>query len=694
MIQSVEMLDGALGYTPSDQPYYVIGPAKSGSTTQIEDFGSPDTLYSVHEEGKLPDRIARLFSRGIGPVSALRCAASTPGAILQPVKTPATKSGTPATLLGAIRVAGATAPGNVLYQAKLPGISLIVLNNGMANQVLLASRSGNVVTIRVATDGANATTTTGSQLAAYSLPAEVAAAISLTALGDGSGVIGTLASTPFDKGGLVLTPKAQWVRYKTVASGANTSLAVAVADGTDDLGNASKDVTITLGTDANSQPDPTKNTATLVKAAIDGSLTVAPLLDASLLGDGTGHLGQRTTFAALTFGSTGWIAVSGTPADHYDLAVKINSSGGLDVGEYQLGKDEARTYGSIAKIPSAGTYAIPGTGLTLTFSGTFDAGDLFTCLTTGPTSTGGDISAALAVFSGLTGDGGEIHLVGQITGSIAAMIATWIGTERTAGRDWIVYTETRDYSSPTETNTAYKASLRSDFDSVTEPDGALVIFPGWWSHVIPIKGTQRRPFAWACVEQVWAVGKDNIANHPSSKQDGGGVLQGLFTPKTPTAPRTHDERLSPGLGGSAGRFATVQSGSQLGEWLIGDAGGKRSPGTRAAGTSDWSLLMHARIGSQARRAARRKGQDFFARRGTTKRDGTLIDSVRKTWEGELESGIKEALGAAVVGVRTVIDPTTNFKAGKFFIPTHYLDLEGYVLEVKHRIGQEPVVRTQ
>ena len=82
MISTVSTQDGGLGFQASDAPAYFVGPATSGATDAVQTVGDPSTVYGLYGGGKLPDRTAFHFSiGGGGPVSLLRMAASTAGAI-------------------------------------------------------------------------------------------------------------------------------------------------------------------------------------------------------------------------------------------------------------------------------------------------------------------------------------------------------------------------------------------------------------------------------------------------------------------------------------------------------------------------------------------------------------------------------------------------------------------------------------
>lgn len=101
---------------------------------------------------------------------------------------------------------------------------------------------------------------------------------------------------------------------------------------------------------------------------------------------------------ALTQVGTGLVipTASGTPTDRFALLITIVAGGALGTGTFKFSLDAfdadaaAFTQSQVRTIPGGGTYAIPNTGLTITFpSGTYVAGDKFTldCVPPEPTTT-------------------------------------------------------------------------------------------------------------------------------------------------------------------------------------------------------------------------------------------------------------------------------------------------------------------
>jgi hypothetical protein len=99
---------------------------------------------------------------------------------------------------------------------------------------------------------------------------------------------------------------------------------------------------------------------------------------------------------------TATLAVTGGAYDAYDLVVVIVQGGATLVAAaatFKYSLDGGRTYSAEIALPASGVYAIPNTGLTLTWtytSGTaFVAADMWTSTVTGPASTLSEIQLAI-----------------------------------------------------------------------------------------------------------------------------------------------------------------------------------------------------------------------------------------------------------------------------------------------------------
>lgn len=136
--------------------------------------------------------------------------------------------------------------------------------------------------------------------------------------------------------------------------------------------------------------------------------------------------------------STGTITVAGTYDLELDVVVEITTTGDLGAGRFRYSLDGGETYGTIRTIPAGGTFAIPGTRITLTFvpgAGPviYEEGDTHSFSTTAPHYTTSDLTAAKTAllqqigarrirrvfFSGRNSDTGD-------GASMAAAVATFM----------------------------------------------------------------------------------------------------------------------------------------------------------------------------------------------------------------------------------------------------------------------------
>jgi hypothetical protein len=111
--------------------------------------------------------------------------------------------------------------------------------------------------------------------------------------------------------------------------------------------------------------------------------------------------------------STGDVTVSGTPTLDYDAKVEITKSGRKGRGRFKYTLD-GETYASERVIPQGGTFAVPGTGLTLSFDGT-PANTAVTQVGSGPVVTRTGVTL------------GEYQFVIEITtgGAVGTAVFRW-----------------------------------------------------------------------------------------------------------------------------------------------------------------------------------------------------------------------------------------------------------------------------
>lgn len=120
----------------------------------------------------------------------------------------------------------------------------------------------------------------------------------------------------------------------------------------------------------------------------------------------------------------GTVAVTGEPTNAFGVIVKITGQGGFNTAAFAVSIDDGYSFSDEITVPLTGTYEIAGTGLKLTFTeaegedqkaSSFIVNDTFSCKTTAPVATNGDILTAVEKIKKFTQEFEFIHIVGEST---------------------------------------------------------------------------------------------------------------------------------------------------------------------------------------------------------------------------------------------------------------------------------------
>ncbi|MGI6542968.1 MAG: DUF2586 domain-containing protein [Limnochordia bacterium] len=140
-------------------------------------------------------------------------------------------------------------------------------------------------------------------------------------------------------------------------------------------------------------------------------------------------LGQVGTVARHGEG-TGVMQVSGSPLNAYQVVVEILRTGGLNDAIFRFSLDGGASWSGQVTVPAEGSYAIPGTGLTLTFQHdlenppeSFRKGDTFAFSTTAPSASVESVNAAIDVLFNTNLSYDFIHVVGASDSAMWAALA-------------------------------------------------------------------------------------------------------------------------------------------------------------------------------------------------------------------------------------------------------------------------------
>lgn len=125
----------------------------------------------------------------------------------------------------------------------------------------------------------------------------------------------------------------------------------------------------------------------------------------------------------------GTFKASGSPHNAYDIVVEITETGGQNEGAFRYSLDGGNTYGEEQTIPVDGQFEIPDTGVSLTFTDaveetSFEEGDTYTFVTTGPSMSNADVLAAVERLKQVNIEFEFVHIVGTTTNALWASLLT------------------------------------------------------------------------------------------------------------------------------------------------------------------------------------------------------------------------------------------------------------------------------
>ncbi|MBV1817645.1 DUF2586 domain-containing protein [Bacteroidales bacterium MSK.15.36] len=115
----------------------------------------------------------------------------------------------------------------------------------------------------------------------------------------------------------------------------------------------------------------------------------------------------------------GTCSIDGSPYNAFDIVIKITGQGGLNEASFIYSIDGGYSYSDEITIPIDGVFEIEDTGLKVTFElnegQKFNIDDVFTCKTTAPRMTNGDVLGAIEKLKTLNLDFEFVHIVGEST---------------------------------------------------------------------------------------------------------------------------------------------------------------------------------------------------------------------------------------------------------------------------------------
>lgn len=268
-----------------------------------------------------------------------------------------------------------------------------------------------------------------------------------------------------------------------------------------------------------------------------------------------------------------------SPVDFYDIRVLISTAGALGAGAFQYSLNGGGSYSASLLIPASGKYIIPGTGIVLTFAGTFTEADVYTGVTTPPGYTLTEANAGMTALLANSASWGFLHMVGKpanaaAAAAMAAAVGTVMDTAEAAFRYVFGIVEC-----PQEEG---DAAVQSAFASFVHARVGVVCTDVALTSALTLR-TERRSLAWAYTA---ALSATKLSIHPGETvaSNGAGRLQGVQD-------IYRDEDATPALDPS--RFVTARTIRDLPGFFVTRGRMMAAPG------SDFEQVMNRRVMDRA-----------------------------------------------------------------------------------------------
>lgn len=358
------------------------------------------------------------------------------------------------------------------------------------------------------------------------------------------------------------------------------------------------------------------------------------------------------------------VTQASSPVDAYDVQIRIATAGGLGVGAFTYSTDGGNVVSPVIAIPGGGVYAIPGTGVVLTFAGTFSAGDLYTFTTTAAGFTNSDATAAIDAVLAAPQEWGHLHIVGTpASAAAAASLAAVVDAKLTAAETNFRYAfgvvEAPQGEGDTTVAAAF-ASFESRRTMITAGDAGMVsVLTG---HV------NRRNLAWATTARLAAI---DISDDPAW------VALGALKNVTSIY---RNEAATPAL--DEARFTTART-------HIGRPGYYLTNGRMMApGGSDYTYVQNRRVMDRACQVVRAGILPFLNASVRVDDDGKIDErdalAISATINGQLETALKSP--GYVSDTEVVVNRSANLLSGAPLTVTVRIRPKAYAKQIEVSMG--------
>jgi hypothetical protein len=403
--------------------------------------------------------------------------------------------------------------------------------------------------------------------------------------------------------------------------------------------------TFQIGSGAASAPVTSASGWSSTGYQVPGTYTTVVFTAGSYIAGGTPDTYVISTLGAVTHPTGAGPAVptfTASPVDTYNaVVITIGTAGAVGTATFTYALDGVNTS---AGIVTSATYAIPGTGLVLAFSGTFVANDTYSFQSAGPTFASGDLTTAITALSG--------SLLNQATYSQVCVLGTLA-----AAAAWSTQVATLESAVATLASNGVFVNFFSggptlgtvlpnagsitvdaaDTDSVviTQRQGMsandVVPCAGDWLMTSAVSGVQfRRNASWAAAARAAKV---------AASQDIGAASDGGIT----SAVKLYrDENATPGFFNAGITCLRTFSGLGLGGVYV-------TRGlTGALSTSDYYPLTNTRVIKQAQAITRLNLLPYINTKIPTQTRNGQIGTVREDFAQKIEAKLGAVLYAGLV----------------------------------------------
>ena len=334
--------------------------------------------------------------------------------------------------------------------------------------------------------------------------------------------------------------------------------------------------------------------------------------------------------------SEGTLGVSGAALDAYSVRVEVLSDGATMAGggatfryalDYSSTAPDAATYSPTYPVPTSGTFAVPGTGLTLTFTDGADAGvvflntgDAFTFTTTAPYYSSSEALAGVDVALADPALFFKLHLVGT-PASVAAAVT--LATSLAARLDSAALAYRYLYGTiglPQDTDTNLKAAI------VAFANSRMEFAAGFADYVSVLDDGGMKGVAFkasAALASTARAAQAPVSEHLGRVARGplGGILR-LY----------RDERVTPGL--DEARCTTLRTHVGRPGFFITRGRLMYSPG------SDFQRIEYRRVMDVAARRVSLDAQVYVNESVQVDAAGRILEEDARSIESTLASGLR------------------------------------------------------